>query len=122
MVYIKEKIEQPLMMDQPTFVIMVNAKGEVRIVWFIFLADPVKLLKEGIISWPFMVKMISEDLNSTRAQMVARNEGISFDFVMGSTCESDMAVYVQEKTAADFSRAVVENDCKDLLQFSAHDN
>lgn len=104
--------QKPLMMAQPKFVLMVNAKSEVRVLWFAFMSDASKL-KEGLLGEPFMVKMMSEDLNSTPAQCT---QGVTFDFVTAPTLEKDMALYVREKMSAGFRRSVVDNDCQDLLQ------
>jgi hypothetical protein len=108
--------DSPLMMAQPKFVLMVTAKSEVRVLWFAFMSDVTKL-KEGLLGEPFMVKMMSEDLNSMPAQLEGCKEGVTFEFVTAPTSEKDMTLYLQEKMAADFRRAVVHNDCQGLLHF-----
>lgn len=101
----------PLMMNQPKFILMVNAKGEVCIAWFTFIVDEVK---PNINAGPYMVKMVTEDLNSQKVQAAACKQGVSCEYVAGPTNKPDMAAYIQSQAAA-FSRAVVENDCKDIL-------
>jgi len=109
-----KKQQSPMLMTQPKFVLLVSAKNEVRVLWFAFMSDA-KRLKEGLLGEPFMVKMMSEDLNSMQAQLKAHTQGVTFDFVTARTIEKNMALYVQEKMSADFRRAVVEDDCQDLL-------
>eukprot|EP00746_Dinoflagellata_sp_MGD_P124139 gnl/MRDRNA2_/MRDRNA2_58723_c0_seq1.p1 gnl/MRDRNA2_/MRDRNA2_58723_c0~~gnl/MRDRNA2_/MRDRNA2_58723_c0_seq1.p1 ORF type:complete len:258 (+),score=57.53 gnl/MRDRNA2_/MRDRNA2_58723_c0_seq1:73-846(+) len=105
------KHQIPLMMNQPKFVLMVSSKGEVRIAWFTFIVDEVK---PNISAGPYMVKMITEDLNTTKVQAAASKQGVSCEYVAGATSKQDMGAYVKEQAAA-FSRAVVENEYKDLL-------
>lgn len=105
------KHQIPLMMNQPKFILMVSAKGEVRIAWFTFIVDEVK---PNMTAGPYMVKMITEDLNTTKIQAAACKQGVSCEYVAGATSKKDMGAYVQQLAAA-FSRAVIEDDYTDLL-------
>merc|ERR1712187_1064490 len=105
----------PMMMKQPAFVLIVSAKGEVRVVWLSFITDEATMKSNpSMEAGPYMVKMLTDDLNSSTARAAAAGQGVSCQYVAMETKEQNMKRYI-EKQAAAFSRAAVENQWGDLM-------
>lgn len=78
------------MLNQPKYLIMISKSGQVRLAWFAFITDkPVP----GSTAGPFVVKLVSEDLNAARDRSYT-----NFQYTTRPTREQDMEKYVAGQT------------------------
>jgi len=72
----------PPMLLQVKYILMISRSGQVRVAWYAFVTDKPA---PGATAGPFVVKMVSEDLNAERERSYT-----TFDFTAKATREVDM--------------------------------
>merc|ERR1712107_532027 len=79
--FIMGKKVQPNLL-QPKYVLMISRSGQVRIAWYAYVQDKIM---PGATAGPFVVKLVSEDLNAERDRSYT-----IFQYTAKATGESDM--------------------------------
>lgn len=102
----------PPMFPQSQFVLVLTNAGEVRVVWLAFATDKVEA---NLSSTPYILKLVTRDLNSEQAASEASSKGIEMDYVMVHAKDKQLSDYVQKRHVAAFSRAAVENTWDDVF-------
>ncbi|CAK9115858.1 unnamed protein product [Durusdinium trenchii] len=87
---------------------------EVRVLWIAFVThEP----QPNLTSTPFILKVLSEDLNSEKAAQEAEKRGVALEYVTVSTQATDLEEYLKKDQAAALSRGAVEDCWDDVLGF-----
>lgn len=102
----------PPMFPHSRFVLVMGLKGEVRVAWMAFATDkPAPNLN----STPFILKLVTHDLNNSRVACEAGTTGVHMDYVVVNTSEKDLDTYLERHQAAALSRAALEGKWEDVL-------
>mmetsp|Transcript_115011 Transcript_115011/g.228955 ORF Transcript_115011/g.228955 Transcript_115011/m.228955 type:complete len:247 (+) Transcript_115011:67-807(+) len=102
----------PPMFPQTKFVLVIGNKGEVKVVWLAYATDQPK---PNLTCTPFIVKLVTCDLNSDKACSEAGAQGVNMDYVVVRTTEKQLEEYILKRQAAALSRAAVESNWGDVL-------
>jgi len=93
---------------QPHFILLVNATGDVRIAWFVYVTDEILPdMQRG----RFFVRLLTEDLNNP--ETAKGTTGVRLKFAVSTTDEPDMAQIIARNTAS--LRRAVDNAAWDLV-------
>eukprot|EP00929_Paragymnodinium_shiwhaense_P015301 TRINITY_DN123372_c0_g1_i1.p1 TRINITY_DN123372_c0_g1~~TRINITY_DN123372_c0_g1_i1.p1 ORF type:complete len:260 (+),score=79.17 TRINITY_DN123372_c0_g1_i1:95-874(+) len=102
----------PPMFPQSKFLLVLSSSGEARVLWLAF-ATPEP--KPNMTSTPYLVKLLSSDLNSEQAAEQATAKGLPLEYAVVHTSCTSLDDYILKQRAAAFSRAAVENNWDDVL-------
>jgi len=102
----------PPCFPQSKFVLVLGFGGQVRIMWIAFITDEPK---PNLTSTPFILKVVSDDLNTEEALKNAEKHGVGMDYVAVPTKATDLEDYLKTKQGAALSRAAVEDCWDDVL-------
>ncbi|CAK9116284.1 unnamed protein product [Durusdinium trenchii] len=104
----------PPLFPQSKFVLVLGSDGQVRVLWIAFVThEP----QPNLTSTPFILKVLSEDLNSEKAAQEAEKRGVALEYVTVSTQATDLEEYLKKDQAAALSRGAVEDCWDDVLGF-----
>jgi len=106
------KHQVPPIFPQAKYVLVIDNKGEVKVLWLAFATDEAK---PNLTCTPFILKLVTCDLNSSTACSEAGTQGVNLDYVVVRTTEKQLDDYILKRQAAALSRAAVESNWADVL-------
>jgi hypothetical protein len=101
------------MFPQSKFVLVFGAQGQVRVMWVAFITPEVK---PNLTHTPFILKVLTEDLNSEHLAEAADESGINMDYVVVRTSAKSLDDYIKKEQVSALSRASVEDCWDDVLK------
>lgn len=106
------KHQVPPMFPQTKYVLVIGNQGEVKVLWLAFATGEAK---PNLTCTPFIVKLVTCDLNNSKACSEAGTQGVNMEYVVVRTTEKQLEDYIVKRQAAALSRAVVEGNWGDVL-------
>mmetsp|Transcript_18712 Transcript_18712/g.51384 ORF Transcript_18712/g.51384 Transcript_18712/m.51384 type:complete len:255 (-) Transcript_18712:260-1024(-) len=106
------KHQIPPMFPQSKFVLVVTSTAAVRVAWVAFATDAPK---PDLAHTPYILSLVTGDLNDTEIAATAEKQGIPMDYGVSYVKDKDLHDYVVKRKAAGFSRAAVDNDWNEIL-------
>mmetsp|Transcript_24701 Transcript_24701/g.50783 ORF Transcript_24701/g.50783 Transcript_24701/m.50783 type:complete len:252 (+) Transcript_24701:40-795(+) len=102
----------PPFFPQIKFILVLGSEGQVRVIWTAYITnDP----KPNMSCTPYILKLVSDDLNSETMAGEAEKRGIDMKFVGINAKDRELQEYITKKQAAALSRAAVEDCWDDVL-------
>jgi len=102
----------PPMFPQSRFVLVVSCSLQVRVAWVAFATDEAR---PDLESTPFLLRLLTADLNSTAAAADAAESGVEMEYAVATTSIEDIDRYIRERETASLSRAAVEDFWDDFM-------
>jgi len=106
------KHQVPPNFPQTKFVVVLGSAGQVRVLWLAFATHEVK---PNLTSTPFILKLLSQDVNKQTSEADATKAGIEMEYVVVHAQDTDLDDYVSKKQAGALSRAAVESSWEEVL-------